>query len=91
MELKYTRQFLSKLEAIFTESDYVLRYEKGNFKAGFCVLKDTRLVILNKYFPLEGKINCLCDISKNLEIDPSRLTAQSRQLYQAICSKELIP
>ena len=40
MELKYTRPFLNKLEDIFAESDFVLRYEKGNFKAGYCVLKD---------------------------------------------------
>lgn len=88
MELKYTRHFLGRLEDIFTESDYMLRYEKGNFKSGFCVIKDARVVIVNKYFPLEGKINCLYDILRNVAIDDSRLSEKNRLLLQDICSKE---
>ena len=57
MELKYTRHFLNKLEELFAESDYMLRYEKGNFKAGFCVLKDMKVVVVNKYYALEGSVS----------------------------------
>ena len=46
--IKYTNQFLSKLEDLIAESDYNLRYEKGNFKSGFCVLKDQKIIIINK-------------------------------------------
>ena len=46
MELKYTPAFLTKLEDIFAESDYFLRYEKGNFKSGYCVLKEKRIFLL---------------------------------------------
>jgi hypothetical protein len=52
MEVKYTTQFLSKLEDIFSESDYMLRYEKGNFQSGYCLLKETHVAIVNKYYPL---------------------------------------
>ena len=62
MEIKYTKHFLNKLEDIFAESDYMLRYEKGNFKSGFCVLKSTKVIIVNKFYSLEGKVNCLVDI-----------------------------
>ena len=55
MTVRYTKQFLGKLEDIFAESDYILRYEKGNFKSGYCVLKDTRIAIVNKYYTVEGK------------------------------------
>ena len=37
--MKYTKHLLNKLEDIFSESDYVLRYEKGNFQSGYCILK----------------------------------------------------
>lgn len=70
MAVKYTKHFLDKLESLFSASDYILRYEKGNFKSGYCVLKDTRIVIVNKYFPLEGKINALVDIINELGFDP---------------------
>lgn len=70
MTIKYTKHFLDKLENLFSASEYILRYEKGNFKSGYCVLKDTKIVIVNKYFPLEGKINALIDIVNELNLDP---------------------
>jgi hypothetical protein len=88
MELKYTRSFLTRLEDIFSESDFVLRYEKGNFKAGYCLIKDMKVAIVNKYFPLEGRINCLYDILRSIRIDTERLGEKSLQLYNEICKSE---
>lgn len=70
MTIKYTKNFLDKLENVFAASDYILRYEKGNFKSGYCVLKENRIVIINKYYTLEGKINALVDIIKELGFGP---------------------
>lgn len=70
MLIKYTRHFLDKLENLFAASDYILRYEKGNFKSGYCILKDTKIVIVNKYFPLDGKINALIEILGELNFNP---------------------
>ncbi|GHA78158.1 hypothetical protein [Pontibacter akesuensis] len=88
MELKYTRPFLSKLEDIFAESDFVLRYEKGSFKAGYCVLKDMKVAVVNKYYSLEGKINCLYDILRTISVDESRLSEKTKKLYLEICNQE---
>lgn len=79
MALKYTKHFLDKLENLFAASEYVLRYEKGSFKSGYCVLKDTKIVIVNKYFPLEGKINALVDILSELQLDPDQFAQKSDQ------------
>jgi hypothetical protein len=84
METKFTAGYLHKLEDIFAESDYFLRYEKGNFKSGFCVLKDTKIVIVNKYFTTEGKINCLTDILKTIRLDTSRLSDKNKKLYESV-------
>ncbi|MGY6741140.1 MAG: hypothetical protein ACXIUQ_00280 [Cecembia sp.] len=70
MVIKYTKNFLDKLENIFAASEYILRYEKGNFKSGYCVLKENKIVIINKYYTLEGKINTIIDILKELEFHP---------------------
>jgi hypothetical protein len=88
MNLKYTRPFLNKLEDIFAESDFVLRYEKGNFKAGYCVLKDMKVAVVNKYFSLEGKINCLYEILRTIAVDESLLSEKNRQLYLDIRNQE---
>lgn len=88
MELKYTRSFLTRLEEIFAESDFVLRYEKGSFKAGFCLIKDRKVAVVNKYFPLEGRINCLYEILRQIQLDTSNLGEKSQQLYQEICNQD---
>ncbi|GAB2490948.1 MAG: hypothetical protein EP311_07580 [Cytophagales bacterium] len=79
MAVKYTKHFLDKLENLFSSSEYILRYEKGNFKSGYCLLKDTKIVIINKYFPLEGKINALIDILGELQFDPKDFKDKSSQ------------
>ena len=85
--MKYTPQFLSRLEDIFAESDYMLRYEKGNFKAGWCLLKNTKVVVVNKYFTTEGKVNCLAEILRTISLNTDGLADRSRKLYQEITGK----
>jgi predicted nuclease with TOPRIM domain len=89
MEIKYTKHFLNKLEDLFSETDYVLRYEKGNFKSGYCLLKDTKIAMINKYYSQEGKINCLVEILRELETDTSRMSEKNRQLYMEINQTKL--
>jgi hypothetical protein len=84
MHIKFTRPFLTRLEDIFAESEYMLRYEKGTFKSGYCLLKDTKVAVVNKYFPLEGKINCLVEILRGIDIRPEKLRPESQELYLAI-------
>ncbi len=90
MQIKYTPQFLNKLEDIFSESDYILRYEKGNFHAGFCILKETKIAIVNKYFTAEGKINCLIEILKDIDIDASKLSEKNRSFYLELSQTKLL-
>ena len=86
MEVKYSLHFLSKVEDIFAESDYILRYEKGNFKSGYCVIRESKVVVVNKYYPLEGRINCLLEILKSIELDANLLNPKNFQLYNELKS-----
>lgn len=79
--MKYTPQFLSRIEDIFAESDYILRYEKGNFKTGWCVLKDNKIVVVNKFLPLEGRINSVVEILRTLPLSTEKMTDRSKKLY----------
>ncbi|XOV90885.1 MAG: hypothetical protein ACFHWX_11810 [Bacteroidota bacterium] len=89
MKIKYSKHFLNKLEDLFSESDYVLRYEKGNFQSGYCILKETKIAIVNKYFSLDGKINSLLEILKSIEIDTSKLSDKNKQLHHEINQTQL--
>jgi hypothetical protein len=89
MQIKYTPRFLSKLEDLFSESTYILRYEKGNFQSGYCLLNDSKIAIINKYFPLEGKINSLIDIIRTINLNPEELSENNRKFFSAIRQNEL--
>jgi hypothetical protein len=87
--IKYTNQFLTKLEDLIAESDYIMRYEKGNFKSGYCLLKEQKIMIVNKFFAMEGKINALLDILKNVELDTSKFSEKNLKLYEELTRAEV--
>lgn len=87
--VKFTKHFLNKLEDIFAESDHILRYEKGNFKSGYCILKSQKVIVVNKYFTTEGRINCLVDILKSVDLSVENLNEKNTKLYSEIQKTEL--
>ncbi len=82
--IRSTHGNLKKLEEIFDEAEYTLRYELGNFHAGYCVLEDKKVVVVNRYFSLESKINTLVDILLELDLDQSLLTYPTKQMLYNI-------
>ena len=89
MLIKYTDHFLNKLEDLFAESDYILRYEKGNFKSGYCILHSTKVIVVNKYYAVEGKVNCLVDILKSIDIDTAGFSGKNQKLFLELSQTEL--
>ncbi len=82
--MKFTQTTLDKIEKIIQESGYVIRYERGTFQSGYCILQDRKVVVLNKFFQTEGRINTLIDLMPQLEIHFDRLTLESQKLYEEI-------
>jgi len=74
MSLKITKIYQVKLKNILESQEYKIRFEKGNFKSGYCIIKDKKVVVINKYFSLEGKINALIEIIKSIEISKKLCT-----------------
>ena len=85
--MKYTQTTLDKLESVVEESGYVLRYERGTFQSGYCILEQKKVVVLNKFLQLEGRINTMLDLIPQLEINTELLTEESRKLYKNIIYK----
>lgn len=70
---RYTPATLKKMETLMKEMGFLLRYEKGQFQSGHCLLEEKRVIVINKFYTLEARINALLDILGQLEIDRSRL------------------
>ena len=85
--MKYTQSTSDKLEKVLEESGYVLRYERGTFQSGYCILEQKKVVVLNKYLQLEGRINTLIDLIPQLQLTADQLTPESRKIYEEVMLK----
>ena len=52
--MKYNQSTLDKIERVLDEAGYVIRYERGNFQSGYCILEDRKVIVLNKFLQMEG-------------------------------------
>ncbi len=84
--MKYTQHNLDKIERIAEESGYVIRYERGTFQSGYCILQSKKVIVINKFFQTEGRINTLIDLLPQLEINYDALTHESQKMYDEIMS-----
>jgi len=87
LTMKYTQSTLDKLEKIVAEAGYVIRYERGTFQSGYCILEQKKVVVLNKFLQIEGRINTLIDLIPQLDIQPASLSEESKRLHSEISSK----
>lgn len=87
--MKYTQSTVDKLEAILKESGYTVRYERGTFQSGWCLLEAKSVVVLNKFLSVEGRVNTLIEILPKLDINIDSLTHQSQKLYDEIVKQSL--
>jgi hypothetical protein len=85
--MKYTQNTLDKFEAVVEEAGYVLRYERGTFQSGYCVLEERKVVVLNKFLQTEGRINTMLDLIPQLDINTELLSEESKKIYIDIISK----
>jgi hypothetical protein len=79
---KYTKHNLKKLESLFEELQYTVRYEKGNFQSGYCILENKKVVVINKFYETEGRINCLLEILGTIAFAPDKLSEVSQKLIK---------
>ncbi len=88
--IRYTQHGLKKLESLFKEIEYTIRYEKGNFQSGYCLVENRRVAVINKFYDVEGRINCLLEIlaQQDLSDYQEHLSDASAQLYRAIQKAE---
>lgn len=86
--MKYTQTILDKIEKIAEEAGYVIRYERGNFQSGYCILQAKKVIVLNKFFQTEGRINTLIDLMPQLDINFDALTLESQKMYEEVMTAE---
>jgi hypothetical protein len=84
MSFKYTPQTLKKIESLYEELSYRVRYEKGNFTSGYCILEDRKIAVINKFLTVEGRINALLEILPTLIIDKEAMSSEGQIFYEQL-------
>ena len=87
--MKYNQHTLNKLENILEEANYIVRYERGSFQSGYCILEDKKVVVLNKFLNIEGRINTLIDLIPHVSISYDLLTLDAQKLYDELMLKQV--
>ncbi len=82
--LKPTQNNLDRLEQLFKELQYKVRYEKGNFRPGSCVILEAKVVVVNKFATLDVKLAALTEILGSVQVDESLLSESSLKFYQPL-------
>ncbi|MDG1296050.1 MAG: hypothetical protein P8P48_02850 [Saprospiraceae bacterium] len=88
--INFTKHNLKKLETVLEELEFSVRYEKGNFNSGFCVVESSKVIVINKFFDTKARILTIIDILNSRTIDTERLSPTNLKTFKTIftASKE---
>ncbi len=78
---------LDLLEATITGLGFRLRYEKGSFIGGDCRVRENRVVVVNKFLPIEGKIATIAHVIRKL--NPPGLAPDIAKLVDTLAATDL--
>jgi len=79
-----TQHTLEKLEHLFKSLEYKVRYEKGNFKTGACILENSKVVVINKFSTIGSKVESLAALLQEIETDGRLLDEKQKQFLSTI-------
>ncbi len=83
--MKFTSAKKKKIERIFEELGYSIRYEKGRFNSGHCIVHADKIVMINRFFDTEGRARVLLDILLSLkDLDEKKLSDESRKFFNSL-------
>ena len=78
MSEKKSRYQLQKVVDKLREFEYTVRFEKGNFKTGYCILEDRKIIVVNKFHDIAARIDNLEIILRQLiEAQPAVVQPQA--------------
>lgn len=88
--LPYTQNSLSKLEDLLNALGLRVRYERGSFKSGTCVLQQENILVVNRFSDIEVKIKSMIVVIQSMELSESmELDEKQRKLYYSLSQMSL--
>jgi len=77
---KEFEEIIQDLKALAQQLGAEVRFEKGDFKGGYCLLKDSKVIVINKMMNLQRKVMILSAALKELGVDQIYLNPRMREI-----------
>ena len=77
---KEFEETLNDLKSLAAQLGATVRFEKGDFKGGYCIIHDSKVIVINKITNLQRKVMILSAALKELGVDKIYLTPKMREI-----------
>jgi len=73
---------LEDLKSLAAQMGAKVRFERGDFKGGYCLVKDSKIIVINKLSTTQRKVMTLSAALKELGIDDIYLQPKLREVIE---------
>ena len=87
--MRYSKKTLQDLEILLKELNYSVRYEKGNFQSGYCLVENANVVVVNRFYETDARINALIEIIGSIKNTDMEKSEKSEKLLEEIHLKRI--
>jgi len=85
---KEFEEIIQDLKLLAAQLGAEVRFEKGDFKGGYCLLKENKVIVINKLANLQKKVMILSMALKELGIDKLYLTPKMREIIDEMAEQK---
>jgi hypothetical protein len=79
---KEFEEIIHDLRSVASQLGATIRFEKGDFKGGYCLLKESKVIVINKNANLQRKAMILSTALKELGVDAIYLNPKLREMIE---------
>jgi hypothetical protein len=88
--LPYTQNSLNKLESLLNALGFKIRYERGSFRSGTCILQQENILVVNRFSDIEVKIKSMLQVIQTMELSEDiELDEKQQKLYYSLSQMTL--
>lgn len=79
---KEFEELIGELKSLASQLGATVRFEKGDFKGGYCILKESKVIVINKLANLQRKAFILSMALKELGVDDIYINPKLREVIE---------
>ncbi len=79
---KEFESILQDLKSLANQMGAKVRFERGDFKGGYCLVKENKVIVINKLSGLQRKVVVLAAALRELGVDEMYLPPKLREIIE---------